>query len=458
MNFLCVATHGINVEQASVAKEVTTAASNPGSNAYLQDCVNGREPAEVSLTDIDLASWEFWARDDAFRDGSFGTLRREAPVKFFDQLVHDGEQRGAGHWALTLMEDVRYASRNPEIFSSAKNFTMADHEPGDIEYLGSMLAFDDPRHHRLRSIVGRAFTPRVVSQIERIIHERARHLVSAMVADHSDGTGELVSGLAGLLPLQVICDMMGIPEADRETMLRWTNIMFGFGDPELAPDQQAYLAAVKSIGDYGMALAHDRQRSPRDDLTTSLIQAEVDGERLTTDEVGSFFNLLVGAGIETTRNAITHGVVALSRYPEQRQRWWQDFDGVSPTAVEEIVRWSSPVIYMRRTLTTDIEMHGIKMTTGDKVTMWYASANRDESVFRDPWMFDVTRSPNPHVGYGAGGPHICLGASLARREIDVAFRELHRQIPDIAIAGEPARLLSEFIHGIKRLPVCWSAR
>jgi cytochrome P450 len=205
-----------------------------------------------------------------------------------------------------------------------------------------------------------------------------------------------------------------------------------------------------------VALADDRRANPQPDLTTSLVQAEVDGERLTSGEIASVFILLVFAGNETTRNAISHGVLALSRYPDQRQLWWGDFDRLSRTAIEEIVRWGSPVNYMRRTVTEDTELSGTAFAAGDKVTLWYVSANRDETKFVDPWRFDVRRDPNPHFGYGGGGVHFCLGANLARREITAVFEELHRQIPDIAACEEPAGLRSPFLNGIKRLPVAWT--
>jgi cytochrome P450 len=233
-------------------------------------------------------------------------------------------------------------------------------------------------------------------------------------------------------------------------------VILGFGDPDLATDFEEFTTVSFEIGTYATALAEDRRVNPRDDLTTSLVQAEVDGERLTSAEIASFFILLTVAGNETTRNAISHGLLALTRYPEEKAKWWADFDGLTHSAVEEIVRWASPVIYMRRTLTHDIELRGVPMAAGDKVTMWYCSANRDESRFADPWKFDVTRNPNPHVGFGGGGAHFCLGANLARREISVMFDELHREIPDIVATEEPARLLSPFIHGIKTLPVTWT--
>ncbi|MGH3556692.1 MAG: cytochrome P450 [Mycobacterium sp.] len=419
--------------------------------------VNGTAPPEVPLADIDLSTWEFWELDDDLRDGAFTTLRRVAPISFWAEPVVDGFVEGAGHWALTKLDDVFYASRHPEVFSSSPNITINDQTPEVAEFFGSMIVLDDPRHQRLRSIVSRAFTPKVVARIEESVRERAHRLVTSMIANHPDGTGEAVSELAGPLPLQVICDMMGIPEEDHQRVFHWTNVILGFGDPDLATDFEEFAKVSMDIGAYATALAEDRRVNHHDDLTTSLVQAEVDGERLSSSEIASFFILLVVAGNETTRNAISHGILALTRYPEQRQKWWADFDAVSPSAVEEIVRWASPVIYMRRTLTQDIELSGTKMAAGDKATLWYCSANRDESKFANPWVFDVARNPNPHVGFGGGGAHFCLGANLARREIRVMFEELHREIPDIVATEEPARLLSPFIHGIKTLPIAWTS-
>ncbi|MBB3603967.1 cytochrome P450 [Mycolicibacterium sp. BK556] len=418
--------------------------------------VNGQTPPEMALEDINLGTFEFWGMDDALRDGAFATLRREAPIKFFHEVEFEGIEAGPGHWALTKLDDVFYASRHPEIFSSYPNITIGDQVPEVAEYFGSMIALDDPRHSRLRNIVRSAFTPKVVARTEESVRARAEQLVSAMLANHPDGNAELVSELSGPLPLQVICDMMGIPEEDHDRIFQWTNIILGFGDPDLTTDFNEFLKVALDIGAYATALAEDRRTNPRDDLTTALVVAEVDGERLTSAEIASFFILLAVAGNETTRNAISHGVLALTRYPEQRKIWWDDFENVTDTAVEEVVRWASPVIYMRRTVTRDVELSGVKMAEGDKVTMWYASANRDEDKFPDPWLFDVKRTPNHHVGFGGGGAHFCLGANLARREIAVVFEELHRRIPDIAVTEEPAMLLSAFIHGIKRLPVSWA--
>jgi cytochrome P450 len=418
---------------------------------------NGAPPPDVPLAEIDLGTLDFWQWDDDLRDGAFATLRRESPITFFEVPVVAGFPPGAGHWALTTFDDVHHASRHPEIFSSIPTSTSLTDVPAEIaEFSGSMISLDDPRHLRLRKIVNRAFTPKVVSRIEDSVRDRARRLVTDLIANHPDAHADFVAEVSGPLPLQIICDMMGIPESDEQKVFHWTNVMLGVGDDEQSGEFDEVVKTVMEIAEYGVALAEKRRARPGDDLTTNLVQAEVDGERLTSAEIASFFILLSAAGNETTRNAISHGMVALTRYPEQRDIWWKDFDGVAGTAVEEIIRWATPVIFMRRNLTEDVEMRGIQMKAGDKISMWYNSADRDESKFDNPWLFDVTRDPNPHIGFGAGGAHFCLGANLARREIRVLFEELYRQIPDVVAVEEPAILHSAFIHGIKRLPVEWT--
>ena len=302
--------------------------------------INGEPPPAVPLAEINLGTLEFWGRDDTYRDGAFATLRREAPIRFFPEIQFDGFTAGAGHWALMRFDDVHFASRNPEIFSSYPNITIGDQAPEVAEYFGSMIALDDPRHARLRNIVRSAFTPKVVARTEESVRMRARRLVADLIARHPDGRGELVTELSGPLPLQVICDMMGIPESDHHKIFHWTNIILGFGDPDLTTDFEEFMKVAIDIGAYATALAEDRRARPREDLTTALVAAEVDGERLTSSEIASFFILLAVAGNETTRNAISHGVLALTRYPEQRDIWWSDFDTHSKTAVEEIVRWA----------------------------------------------------------------------------------------------------------------------
>jgi methyl-branched lipid omega-hydroxylase len=417
--------------------------------------INGARPPLVPLADIDLGSWDFWLLDDDMRDGAFATLRREAPITFHREAAQDGVAPGKGHWALTRYSDIFHASRHPEIFSSRPTITLYDDPPEVAELLGSMIVLDDPRHRSLRNVVSRAFTPKVIASTEASVRHRARGLIESMVANHPDGQADLVAELAGPLPVQVVCDVMGIPEGDHATILEWADRIMSVADPDLATDGR-FANMLMEMGAYANALANDRSAHPRDDLLSAMATAEVDGEPLTSGEIASFFRMLVIAGSESTRYALSHGVLALTHYPDERQRWWADFDGLAHSAVEEILRWTSPVMYMRRTLTQDTELSGTRMAAGDKVTMWYSSANRDDAKFADPWTFDVRRGRQPHFGFGGGGAHFCVGAHLARQELRVAFGELRRQISDIVATEEPSRLLSAFVHGIESLPVAWT--
>jgi cytochrome P450 len=321
------------------------------------------------------------------------------------------------------------------------------------EFFGSMLAMDDPRHARLRGIVSRGFTPRALARLAHDVERRARALVDAVI---DQGECDFVAKIAAPLPLGIICDMMGIPESQTQFVFDKTNIILGLGDPDYtAPGANVIIEALnagRALVELMNEIGKDRRANPKDDLTSQLLNAQIDGQTLTDQELASFFVLLVAAGNETTRNAISHGMKALSDHPAERAKWAADFEGVAPTAVEEIVRWASPVIHFRRTTTQDTELGGQKLRAGEKIVLWYNSANRDEAVFADPYRFDLTRKPNEHVGFGGPGAHHCLGANLARREITVVFGEIFRRIPDLEISGEPAMLQSNFIHGIKRMP------
>jgi cytochrome P450 len=314
---------------------------------------------------------------------------------------------------------------------------------------------DAPRHTKLRKLVNRGFTPRVVASIEATVRSTARRIVETVAPK---GECDFVEEIAAALPLKIICDMMGIPEADNRRMFELSNTILGIGDPEYGVTMDVLMNAAIELSQYAQALGEARVASPGDDITSVLMSADVDGERLTSAEFASFFILLVVAGNETTRNAISHGMRALTNHPAERAKWMADFERVAPTAVEEIVRWATPVIHFRRTATKDVEIQGTKIREGEKVVLWYSSANRDERAFVDPYRFDVTRSPNEHVGYGGGGAHFCLGANLARREIKVMFEEIFRGLPDIRIVGEPDMLFSAFIHGIKRMRAEWTPR
>jgi cytochrome P450 len=410
----------------------------------------------ASADDVHLDDIEFWDRPEEEREGAFAVLRRDRPISFQPEFEPPPElplPRGPGYWAVTRHADVLEASRRSDLFCSGKGIQIPDLPEELNEFFGSMIAMDDPRHARLRRIVSRGFTPRALGQIEGDVRKRAAAVVDRVI---DKGECDFVTEIAAALPLEIICDMMGIPESHTRFVFDHTNIILGLGDPEyVAPGQNPLAAALhsgKALADLMNDLAKDRRQSPKEDLTSQLLCAELDGESLNDQELASFFVLLVAAGNETTRNAISHGMKALTDHPDERRKLAADFEAVAPTAVEEIVRWASPVIHFRRTATEDTELGGQPIRAGDKVVLWYNSANRDEAVFEDPFRFDVTRSPNEHVGFGGPGAHHCLGANLARREITVMLRELMQRLPDLEITGPPERLRSNFIHGIKRMP------
>jgi cytochrome P450 len=413
----------------------------------------------IRAEDVDLSSIDFWGQPAASREAGFAALRREKPISFhkeFEPPPNVPLPRGPGYWALTKHRDVLEVSRNPERFCSGKGTNIPDLPEAFNEFFGSMINMDDPKHGRLRRIVSRGFTPRALGKLEAGVQRRAKQTIDRVI---DKGACDFVSEIAAPLPLEIICDMMGIPESQTKFVFDKTNLILGLGDPEYVPEGTNVLAAALTAGQALAGLLNDlaaeRRKQPQDDLTSALLAAELEGESLTQPELASFFVLLVAAGNETTRNAISHGMKALTDFPDERRKWWADFEGVAPTAIEEIVRWASPVIHFRRTATRDTELSGQKIAAGEKVVLWYNSANRDEDVFADPYRFDVTRTPNEHVGFGGPGPHHCLGANLARREMRVMFREIATRIPDLEITGPPEMLRSNFIHGIKRMPCAW---
>ncbi len=418
------------------------------------------QPVEALTVDqIDLSDITFWERPWEEREGAFATLRRERPLAFFEEPDPRESSPlapppGPGYRAVTRFADVTEISRNPDIYCSGKGaVSILDLPPEMVEYFAGMISTDNPRHARLRRIVSAAFNPRMVRSIEDSIQRVAVDIIERVKA--KGGGDDFVADVAAALPLKIICDMMGVPESEYATVFRCSNAILSGGDPEYLPEGHdpvvELLDAGQTLTELMQGIAEARAGSPSDDLTSALISTNIDGEALTHAELASFFILLLTAGNETTRNSITHGLYAITTHPDQRAAWQQDVDGVTPTAVEEIVRWASPVMWMRRTVTTDTVLSGQELHEGDKVLLFYNSANRDEDVFDDPFTFDVRRHPNPHVGFGAAGPHFCLGAHLARREIDVMFRELFRLVPGIRSTSEPDRLRSNFINGIKHL-------
>ncbi len=411
--------------------------------------------AASSVEGIDISLMEFWGQSLEDRHADFAKLRALGKPPYFTVPESPFSQEGDGYYAFISHADVSAASRQPELFSSARGATSIEDLPAEFnEYFGSMINMDDPRHARLRRIVSRAFTPKMIRKFEEDVQRTAATIVDELLAA---GPCDFVRHVSARLPLKIICEMMGIGDEHYDMVLRNTNIILSGSDPEFISENMdeaiaQLLTAGKDLADLVTAVAADRAAHPQDDVITSLATANIDGEQLTPAELGSFFVLLVVAGNETTRNAISHALSLLTAHPDQRELLLADIEGRLPAAVEEIVRYVSPVIWMRRSVTRDCTLNGHDFREGDKAVLFYWAANRDESVFADPGRFDITRSPNPHVGFGAAGPHFCLGAHLARREITAMLRELLTRVPAIRAAGEPDRLLSSFINGIKHLP------
>ncbi|MEE2059201.1 cytochrome P450 [Rhodococcus artemisiae] len=408
----------------------------------------GTESVASLLMDLD-----WWQHRSTERDDFFASLRQENPRAF----VPVGSR---GFWALTRHEDVLEVSRRPDDFCSGEGTQIFDQPAKLREYRGSFIDMDNPEHARLRKIVSRGFTNKALSSIREDIEDTVSEILDGM----PPGGGDFVSDFAALVPLRIIDNLLGIPREHEAFILEATNVLLGAVDPEYVPDQssEGLAAAMTDASQRLIAilndLAEERIADPKDDLITRLVAAN-DAENLTPQEMAKFFILLVGAGNETTRNAISHGLHLLTKHPDQRDLWLSDYDRYAPTAIEEILRYASPVVHMRRTVTRDgVKLGDQEFSKGDKVVLWYGSANRDDSAFVNPSSFDITRDPNPHLAFGAPGPHFCLGAHLARLEMNVAFRMLFERFPDIRTVGEPDVLRANFLNGIKHLRVEYTAR
>ncbi|BBZ64302.1 cytochrome P450 [Mycolicibacterium monacense] len=379
----------------------------------------------------------------------FAQLRKTAPVWWNEQqesIFDDG-----GYWVISRHEDIKSISRNGDLWSTnAKGAVMRLPEGVTAEQLdltkALLINHDAPEHTRLRKIVSRLFTPRSVAALEEKLAISARQIVAAA---REKGSGDFVTDIAMSLPLQAIADLIGVPEADREKLFHWTNCIMNTDDPDF--DSDPTVANAELMG-YAYNMAEERRRCPADDIVTRLIQADIDGESLGDVEFAFFVILLAVAGNETTRNAMTHGMNAFFEHPDQ----WELFVRERPeTAVDEIVRWATPVHCFQRTALADVELGGVTIREGQRAGLFYSSANYDEDVFESPFEFDILRDPNPHLGFGGNGAHYCIGANLARMEIKLIFNELADQIPDIAKLGEPQRLRSGWINGVKELPVSY---
>ena len=397
----------------------------------------------MRLEDVDLCNLDVW--EQRVPHEMFAVLRREAPV-----FWHREPKGGPGFWAITKHADVVHVSKQPKIFSSWRGGTnIFDLPQPELDQTRLMLVnMDPPQHTKYRRLVSQGFTPRQVARLEPHIRELASQIIDRVAPK---GECDFVTEVAAELPLLVIAELMGVPVEDRRLIFDLSNRLIGFDDPEFQTSMEDGKQAAAEMWAYAQELAERRRREPQNDLVSQLLNAEVDGERLTEMEFNFFFLLLAVAGNETTRNLISGGMLALFEHPDQKEKLLAHPE-LLPTAVEEMLRWISPVICFRRTATQDTEVRGQKIREGDKVVMFYISANRDEEVFERADQFDITRSPNEHLAFGIG-EHYCLGSNLARLEIRIMFEEILRRLPDIELAGQPRRLRSNFISGIKSMPV-----
>ena len=411
------------------------------------------------LTTQTIADPEFWHQPLADRMAQFAVLREQGPflrVTVPDPLTISDED----FFAVTRYAEVVEISKRPADFCSGRGSTAIVDLPTEaMEFFGSFIVMDDPRHARQRGIVARSFTPRqlagVLDSVERVCTEVVDGICEK-------GEVDLVETVSQPFPLLIICDMMGIPRSEFTTVLNATNVILGAGDPEMVgtdnPEEilGALIGAGMELANLMNDLAEARRKNPTDDLTSALVHNTLGEEVLAPNELAPFFILLAVAGNDTTRTGISHGMNLLTQNPGERAKWQADVEGAAPKAVEEIVRAASPVTFMRRTATRSLSLSGQDFEEGDKLVLFYGAANRDPRVFENPESFDVKRHPNPHMGFGGPGPHFCLGAHLARRELSVMFRQLLTRLPDIEVVGDPVPLQAlgiPLVGGIKRLPV-----
>ena len=398
----------------------------------------------VELSEVDLID------PDSFRTGRhhemFEVLRAEDPIHWTE------ESDDTGFWSITRHADLIAVNRDPQLFSSAAHGIsipdIADEGEGAM-VREMMLYMDPPRHTRYRRLVSKGFTPRMIGLLEAGLRTKCKLILDRVV---EKGECDFVIDIAAELPLQAIAEMMGVPADDRHRLFDWTNRMIGIDDPEFEGDRDSAGEAAAELFMYAHELAAEKRQALSDDILSTLLGSELDGDELTETEFDMFFMLLAVAGNETTRNATSHGMRALLDNPDQLAKL-QANPELLPGAIEEILRWATPVLHFRRTAMDDYELAGTKIAKGDKVVIWHISANRDETVFDDPFRFDIERTPNDHIAFGGGGAHFCLGANLARMELNLIFTEILNRLPDVASNGETEYLRSNFIGGIKHMPI-----
>ncbi|KAB7758036.1 cytochrome P450 [Mycolicibacterium mucogenicum] len=409
------------------------------------------EPQKRPYSPHDITSHAFWEQPFAQRDKTFAALRAADGLTWHRPLPSLFPMEEPGFWAVTRRADIGYVSQHPELFTSVRGVAL-DPMPAEVQRFASFfLTMDPPEHTRYRRLISSAFTPRNVRRIEQQIHDNAVRVVDELVGA---GDVDFVAACSSRLPMMTISEMLGVVPSEREALAKAAEKLFSMSDDEYSSLEERAADTINEImllSGTGVELAKYRRANPGDDLMTAMVDAEVDGHRLTDDEIGAFLILLASAGNDTTKQTTTHAMLALQQHPDQLAWLLEDFESRIDIAVEEFVRWSTPVLQFARFATQDTELAGQRITAGDKVGLFYCSANRDEAVFDAPGAFNLRRTPNPHFGFGGGGPHFCLGNQLAKVELRNLFRELLTRLKRIEL-GEPDLLYSSFVHGIKHLP------
>jgi cytochrome P450 len=406
-------------------------------------------------TDVDISSVTFWQQPFPLRDVAFGRLRTERPVSWHPPLETPGYPKSkhheAGFWAVTTVEDIVYASRHHELFSS--ELGQVNLRPAPFQVNPNMLVLDPPAHDSLRRVVSAAFTPRAVARLERLIVRRSKQIVARAAAQ---GEFDFVRTVAAQLPLRTIADLFGLPASEHDSFVVAADAYVGSGFPAELPAgttlQAFYEAQVSYLSNLCTALARYRRKVPAEDLVTCLVNAEIDGQPLSDDAILSTMLLLIVAGDDTTKQATTLSLLALHDNPAEREWLNEDFEQRIDVAVEEFVRYASPVLVFTRTARVNTQLHGVSIAAGDKVALFYCSGNRDAAVFTSPEAFDLRRPRAQHVAFGGGGVHFCLGSAVAKTQLKSLFREILRRMPQLEV-GEPELIFSEFVHGVRALPV-----
>ncbi len=409
--------------------------------------------------ETDIHTFDFWSRPWKERDETFTALRRESPLRYSppaESLLMPPDEDTEGFWSLFRHADQVRVSRDPRTFCSGEGVFMEDFPEIVREASLSFIVADAPRHTQLRGIVQKAFSARNVAKLYADASQVARELVAEIAPL---GEGDFSKLFARQLPGRIFANFFALPPGDlRDEAMHCAEMMAAWADPEELGDQEPielFGNAAMRLNEIALDLTEERRAKPGDDLLTWVVQAEFEGERLDDWEIGSFFSLLAAAANDTTRHSLAHALLAFERNPDQRALFLEDMEGRMDSTIDEILRWASPLMHMRRTATVDTEIAGQPIKAGEKIVLWYCSGNRDEDVFEDPFRFKITRTPNKHLSFGGGGPHFCLGSNLAKQTIRAALREIYTQMPDIQV-GEPEFLVANFVHGIKRLPATWT--